>query len=328
MPDGLIDVHAHVVLEGVFGAAGHYGPELTEDADGTPLFRAGDYVLHGVRYRDSVFMDTEVRIAAMDEAGIAVQVLSPNPITLFHSIEPELAIPFCQRHNELLADLVAEHPARLQGFAALPMQDLDAAIVELERATDELGLLAPYIGSDFGRQLDDPTLDDFYAAVVARDVPLFIHPAPSGSDGGRRDARLGRWDLELIVGFAYDETIAALTLVYGGVLERHPALDVCLSHGAGALTSIYGRALAGANRPWASDSLRREGAFAELVRRLWFDVHVKSGPAQDALIALASPDRLVYGTNFGGWDQPSAGERHNIELPRGLNDNARRLLRI
>ena len=66
----VIDFHAHVVLEETFGAAAEHGPELTVAEDGRPLFRAGGYRLHGVRYRGSPFMDVEVRLAAMDRAGI------------------------------------------------------------------------------------------------------------------------------------------------------------------------------------------------------------------------------------------------------------------
>ena len=91
----IIDFHAHVVLEETFGAAGEHGPELTIAEDGRPLFRAGGYRLHGVRYRGSPFMDAEVRLAAMDRAGIDCQVLSPNPLTYFHFIDVPSAVAFC-----------------------------------------------------------------------------------------------------------------------------------------------------------------------------------------------------------------------------------------
>ena len=72
-----IDVHAHAVLEQTMGAAGSYGPELGYEEK--PRFRVGNYELHGVRYRGSPFMEVDLRIAAMDRAGIDFQLLSPNP---------------------------------------------------------------------------------------------------------------------------------------------------------------------------------------------------------------------------------------------------------
>ncbi|MEZ5268432.1 MAG: hypothetical protein R2789_07675 [Microthrixaceae bacterium] len=69
----MIDLHAHVVLEGVLGRAGcSYGPELVDDPE-CPTFRVGDYTLEGVRYRQSPFMDLELRLQAMDAMGISRQ---------------------------------------------------------------------------------------------------------------------------------------------------------------------------------------------------------------------------------------------------------------
>jgi len=324
MMDDVIDIHAHVVLEATMGTAGAYGPELV-DGD-PPRFRAGDYVLHGVRYRGSPFMDPEVRLARMDEAGIDHQVLSPNPLTYFHDIPASDAIAFCRRHNDELAALVADRP-RLHGLAALPLQDADAAIDELRRATQDLGLLGAYVGTQAGgRELDDPAFDPLYEAFVALDAPLFLHPAPDGIDRPVKDPRLGRWDLELVIGFAYDETIAVATLIYGGVLQRHPTLDVCISHGGGASPYLYGRLSAAARgRPWSPDWLREDGAFDRLLRRIWFDCHVHDERAFALLVQAVGTERLVFGTNFGGWDQ--GGGLDLGEHRDAVRSATRRLLR-
>src|SRR4051794_34120639 len=125
MPAGtqVIDVHAHVVLEGSLGAAGAAGPELGE-RDGVPFYRVGDYVLNGVPYRGSPFMDVDVRLRAMDAHGIDRQMLSPNPLTYFTNLDADVAVTYCRRHNDELAQLVGAHPDRLLGAAQLPMQDV------------------------------------------------------------------------------------------------------------------------------------------------------------------------------------------------------------
>ena len=116
----MIDLHAHVVLDSVLGAAGHLGPELDDGDQATgrpPCFRVGSYTLVGVRYRDSPFMDLDRRLDAMDEAGIDLQVLSPNPLTYFSHVETEWADRFCRRHDDELAALVgpsARPPPRLR----------------------------------------------------------------------------------------------------------------------------------------------------------------------------------------------------------------------
>jgi aminocarboxymuconate-semialdehyde decarboxylase len=321
-----IDVHAHAVLEATLDAAGALGPELGEDGGG-PWFRVGEYRLEGVRYRGSAFMDVDLRLAGMQAAGIDFQVLSPNPLTYFHHVPAAPAQAYCRRHNDALADLVRAHPERLAGLAALPMQEPRAAAEELERAVRELGLLGACVGTDFGIALDAPSLDDFYATLTRLDVPLFLHPAPDGIDGPLRDARLRRFDLELTAGFAAEETLAVATLIYGGVLDRHPRLDVCVSHGGGATAFLCGRlAAAGAHRRWAPQALRAEGAFERRLRRLWFDDHVHDPRALALLVQVVGADRLVMGTNFAGWDQAATVRADAADGVRA--DNARRLLRL
>ncbi len=328
----MIDLHAHVVLEQALGAAGVHGPELDEGDLGTgrpPCFRVGGYVLEGVRYRGTAFMDVDRRIERMDALGIDLQVLSPNPLTFFHHIEADDAVAFCRAHNDGMAELVGGHPTRLRGLAQLPLQDPRRATDELRRAVAELGLIGAYIGTDVGRPLDDPALDAVYEACCALDVPVFVHPAPGGIDRPRRDDRLARFDADLWLGFAYEEALAVATLVLGGVLTRHPNLDICLSHGGGATSWLAERmAHAARTRAWAGDDLRRDGAVESLLGRLWWDAHVGGPTALAALLASFGPDRLVAGTNLAGWDEgaePSGGDR---ALAATMDRNARRLLRL
>ena len=320
----MIDVHAHTVLPGVMGCAGHYGPELGIGPEGRPRFRVGDYVLDGVNYAGTPFMDPDARLRLNDHLGIELQVLSPNPITYFHHIEAAIAADFCRWHNDELATLAAGHPDRLRGFAQLPMQDLAAAVSELRRAVADLGLVGAYIGTDFGTDFDDKRLDELWETAVELDVPIFIHPAPWGIDGPLRDARIRKYDLDLSLGFLFDETLAVACLVYGGVLDRHPGLDICLSHGGGACAYMVGRLdHQGRNRPWARP---HPVNFAAGLRRLWYDNHVHDDEALALLESKVGRDRLVVGTNLAGWDAPN--EPGQIPFVGAYDDNARRLLRL
>lgn len=319
----MIDVHAHIVLEGTLGCAGHYGPELGVGPEGRPRFRVGDFVLDGVNYRNSPFMDVDLRLALNDRLGIEVQILSPNPLTYFHHIEADVAATYCRWHNDEMAAIVARHPDRFGGFAQLPMQDIDAAVAEFRRAVDDLGLRGAYIGTDFGVTFDSPRLDALWETAVELDVPVFIHPAPSGIDGPLRDPRLRNFDLDLSLGFLYEETLAVTHLVYGRVLERHPRLDVCLSHGGGAAAFMRGRLeLQGRSRPWARE---QPIDFTAALRRMWFDQHVHDDLALELLTAVVGADRLVLGTNLAGWDAPTTPAE--MAYRPEYDDNARRLLR-
>jgi aminocarboxymuconate-semialdehyde decarboxylase len=310
----------------VLGAAGLDGPELGGSEE-DPWFRVGAFTLHGVRYRGAAIMETDVRLRAMDVAGINFQVVSPNPLSYLYDIDLYGARSYCRVHNDAVSTIVREHPSRLGGLATLPMQNVQIAIEELRRSVLELGLLGASVGTDLGVALDAPELDPLYEAVAALDVPLFLHPAPPSMGATIRDARLSRFDLDLTVGFAYEETLAAVTLVAGGVLDRHPTLDVCLSHGGGTTAFLLEKlSLAASRRAWSPPWLRADGAFQERVRRIWFDSLVHGDASLDALRRSVGTQRLVLGTNFGGWDQRS------LALASGvldeLSENAVRLLRL
>lgn len=314
----VVDLHAHVVLADAFEAAGPYGPFHGDDADGAEFFRVGGYTMKPIPYRSSVFMDVERRLDAMDRIGIDLQMLSPNPLTFFGGVEAGPAIDFARATNDAMAALVTEHPDRLLGSAQLPLQEPDAAIAELDRAIGELGLVAGYVGTDYGIAFDDPRLDDFYDRVVELDIPLFVHGVTNDGRGPAPDKRLRRFGLDLIVGYTYEETLAAASLVLGGVLDRHPGLDVCLSHGGGAIAFLAQR----------FDSMAAfrgvESDFAASLRRLWFDSHLEPGPARHLVVDTVGVDRMVYGTNFGGWDTPTTTD----DFDASLTPNAHRLLRL
>ena len=324
----LIDVHAHVVLEGTMGGAGPAcGPEIGVHADGTPWFRVGDYRLDGVPYRGSLFMEVSQRLDAMDEAGIAVQALSPNPLTYLHFIPAANARDYCRRHNEDLAEIVRSHPRRFVGFATLPMQDIEASVDELARCVNDLCLVGAYVGTDFGVHVDDPRLDALYETCVALDVPLFFHPAPSGLDGPLRDSRLRRFDLDLVLEFSYEEVVTVAMLVLGGVTRRFPTLDICISHGGGSTPMHLAklRKLAETRRA-VPDWAREPGAFDNAFERLWFDCHVSGSAEFDFAVQQLGTAHLVYGTNFGGWDRGTAPDVSALEDT--MNGNARNLLRL
>tara|TARA_B100001123_G_scaffold104389_1_gene121017 strand:- start:6544 stop:7521 length:978 start_codon:yes stop_codon:yes gene_type:complete len=322
----VIDIHAHIVFSETLNLLGDIGPEIG-GTKANPWFRAGEYKLEGVRYENTPFMDVALRLRAMEEMGIDYQVLSPNPITYFHFIDAKKANKFCNIHNDAMARTVSENSKSLGGFASLPMQDTKKAIKELERSVKSLGLLGGYIGTDFPLGLESPEMDQFYAACVDLDVPLFIHPAPQGVNGPFCDKRLDNFSLDLTIGFANDETSAIGRLIFGGVLRKHPDLDICISHGGGNIVYLAGRlSKAAEKRATSPEWIREEGAFKKYLKMLWFDNHVHQEESLKLLDSIVGRDRQVLGTNFLGWDQP---DKNNLSsIPTYLAENARNLLRL
>ena len=298
-----VDVHAHVLFPQVMGLCGAAGPEMGE-RDGVPYFRSGEYVLTAVRFTGSPFSDLGLRLAAMDRLGIDHQLLSPNPLTYFYAQPVDAAAAFCAAQNDAMAAAVRAHPARFSGLAQLPMQSPAHAVAELERAVRTLGLVGSYVGSDLaGRALSDPALDPVWTAHEALGVPVVVHPAPPDCERPR-DVQLGarRWDLDIVIGFAADETAAVAHLLFGGVLDRHPRLRVHVPHGGGTAPYLKGRMrTALARRPWAKGLLERP--FDDQWSQLGFDCLAGTDEAMRFVIDAEGADRVMLGTNFAGWDQ-------------------------
>lgn len=324
MAPDIIDVHAHVVFETLNGTAGVHGPEAGVDESGSLFFRIGKYTMTPISYQDTVFTDLKLRLSHLDRLGIGIQALSPNPLTFFHGIEPLIAADFCQRHNQLMAQSVAEAPNRLVGLAALPMQDVSAACNELQRSVGTLGLKGAMIGTDFPQGFACPSLDPLYRKLVDLDVPLFIHASSTDGSGGLKDDRLTLHNFSLSLGYAQEEALAVAQILLGGVLDRHPTIDICISHGGGTVAFLAEKIdqLAQVD-PAVSNGVRQNGFVHEL-QRLWFDTHVKGEVAAAALRHYAAGDKLVLGTNLGGFDTPDALAPDASRL----SANAKKLLRL
>ena len=325
---GLIDAHAHVVLDATMGAAGAAcGPELGYHPDGTPWFRVGDWRLDGVRYEGSPFMDIDRRLDEMAVAGISAQLLSPNPLTYLHFIPAPEAIAYCRRHNDELAEIVRAHATKLGAFAALPMQDPVAAVEEIAALGGGSRLARPLHRDRPGPAARRSRSRRRLRCLGRARLPMMLHPQPSGLDGPLRDQRMRRFDLDLVVEFSYEELIAVATVILGGVLRRHPRLDVCVSHAGGSTPMHLAKLEKLAERRAASPEwLREPGVFRSQLANIWFDLHVTGGSERAFAVSQLGTDRLVFGTNFAGWDGGSAAAAG--ELTDVLNHNAAQLFRL
>jgi aminocarboxymuconate-semialdehyde decarboxylase len=204
------------------------------------------------------------------------------------------------------------------------MQEVSAACEELERAVSTLGLKGAMIGTDIPQGFACQSLDPFYQKLTDLDVPLFIHASSTDGVNGLKDDRLSLHNFSLSLGYAQEETLAVAQLLLGGVLDRHPALDICISHGGGTAAFLAEKIdqLAQID-PAASEGVKQNG-FGHELKKLWFDTHVKGEVAATALRHYAHEEKLVLGTNLGGFDTPEALRADAVSL----SQNARRLLRL
>jgi 2,3-dihydroxybenzoate decarboxylase len=172
----------------------------------------------------------------MDAHGIAYALLSLNSPAIQAIPDRSRAIAMARRANDVLAEAIARKPARLGGFAALPLQDPDAAAEELTRAVTELGLKGALANgfsqvgsSDDVVYYDHPAYEPFWRRVAELDVPFYLHPRePLPS---REPIYEGHpWLLGPVWAFAAETAVHALRLMCSGLFDRHPRLTMILGH--------------------------------------------------------------------------------------------------
>lgn len=171
----------------------------------------------------------EVRLRAMDEAGIDIQVLSLT-VPGLERVSPSDAIPLARDINDEMAGVVRASNGRYAGFAALPTMDPAAAADELERAVSKLGLKGAMLNGQPGDGfLDETRYWEIFARAEALGVPLYLHPSQPMPE--TMYAYAGRPELVGPVwSFTVDLATQALRLVFAGVFDRYPGLTILLGH--------------------------------------------------------------------------------------------------
>lgn len=207
-------------------------------------------------------------------------------------------------------------------MATVPLQSPGAA-AELVYAVEQLGMAGAEIGTDTGAgNLDDDSLEPFWAAAEGLRCLVLIHP--SASQRVALPYRLGNF-----VGNPSDTTLAAARLMFGGVLDRHPDLRICLVHGGGFLPYQLGRLERGF-RVYGGDRIKTSPV--ELARRLYYDTVLHSPARVRTLADIVGVNRVVLGSDYpfdmGEPDpQSSITGLHDHERPLVARKTAERLLR-
>jgi 2,3-dihydroxybenzoate decarboxylase len=277
------------------------------------------------------------RLEQMDQWGTEFSILSLNSPAVQAIPDAARALTVAKRANDVLAEQVARHPKRFGGFAALPMQDPQAAARELERCVRELGFHGFLVNgfSQVGSEdnvvyYDAPQFGDFWQAAAALGKPFYMHP---------RDPLLSRepiyegahWLTGPTWAFAAETSIHALRLMSSGMFDRHPALQMILGHfGEGIPFNI-----------WRVDHILRKGRRGMPCERqigdyLRSNVHITTSgnfrtPTLLSTMLEVGSDRIMYSVDYpfekhedaARWfDSCEISENDRVKIGR---DNARRL---
>jgi aminocarboxymuconate-semialdehyde decarboxylase len=240
------------------------------------------------------------------------------------------AAAWSRAQNEALALTLREAGGRHRGLATVPMQAPKVAADEVRVAVRDLGLCGAMIDPHvLSGPLGDRDLDPFWAAAADLAAPVVLHPYALEAV-----ERFGRHYLHNLVGYPFETTLAAASLVLGGTLDRFPSLDVVLVHGGGFLPYHIGRFDRG---HVARPEVRADGAGrpSGYLRRFHYDSLVQHAPALAYLVRTVGADRVLLGSDHPFWvgdPEPLAVVREAglspAEQALVLGANAARLFRL
>jgi aminocarboxymuconate-semialdehyde decarboxylase len=289
-----IDIHNHIVPENFPAYAGK-GRDVPWPSMAEAHACHRHVMISGKVYRTVSDGSWSVprRIEAMGEMRVARQVLSPMPELLSYWLPLEDAQVLIRYLNEQIAGMVALAPDRFTGLGAVPLQDMDSALRELEFVLKSLKFAGVEIASHVnGVSIGDARFEPFFAAAEKMGAAIFVHALrPAGQD------RIVGPFAEQAVCFPGDIALAAASMITGGIGARHPNLRIAFSHGGGALGMLLPRLVhAWQVTPKAKEALVESPAAT--ARRFFYDALVFEPKAVRFVIDSFGSSQVCVGSDY------------------------------
>ena len=236
----------------------------------------------------------EQRILDMDSMGIDVQVVSSNVSFYMYDADVSTTTAIARDCNNEIGEMIQEYPGRFSGLATLPMQDVPAAIAELERCMNQLDFKGAQINDHInGKTFDDPVFLPFWKAAEELGAVILTHQAGKTTVSARTE----KYHLPNSIGNLADRTVTFASLVFSGIMDKYPDLRICLAHGGGYTCFGIGRM----DRGW---QVRKEARLnisrppSTYLNAFYYDCITHSEPALRMLIDTVGIDRVVLGTDY------------------------------
>jgi aminocarboxymuconate-semialdehyde decarboxylase len=289
-----IDIHNHIVPERFPAYAGK-GRDVPWPSMAEAHACHKHVMISGKVYRTVSDGSWSVprRIEDMGAMRVTRQALSPMPELLSYWLPLEDAKALIRYLNEQIAEMIALAPTRFVGLGAVPLQDVDSAILELDFVLKKLNFSGVEIASHVnGVSIGDPRFEPFFAAAEKAGAAIFVHALrPAGQD------RIVGAFPEQAVCFPGDIALAAASMITGGIAARHPRLRIAFSHGGGGLSLLLPRLVYAWNAiPKAKESLAESPAV--YARRFFYDALVFNPASVKFVVDSFGSAQVCVGSDY------------------------------
>lgn len=271
----------------------------------------------------------EMRFKEMRAAKVDRQVISVGPPGV-DRLDRQTAIEEARKCNDEIARVVQKYNDRLDGMAILPLQDIEESLLELERATSDLGLKGVMINSNINwKPLDSPEFFPLYDMASKIGIPIHIHPTvPVCTD------LQNEYALFTVVGFLFDSSLAVMRLILSGILDKFPNTKFIISHLGSLLPYIKQRL----DDQWESFPPPLRGAItvapSNYLKRFYVDTVNNYPPAYAIAKEIFGSERILFGTDYpfldssGGSNCVENLDYSEQEKRRVFSENARKLFNL
>jgi len=320
-----IDIHAHAFPEVFLRKIAAYYPETVKLREPA---REDERLVAYWAGAPLPAWDSERRLREMERDRVAVEILSAPTI---YSRLDEHTVELCALLNDFQAEAVAACPERFRSFLHLPVHDVDAVARELARWQGHPEIAGVVFGSNMGgRYPGEAIFERVWETIHEAKLPVFIHPVTPGACFGPA--------VPTIVLFPCDTTVAAASMIYGGLFERYADLRVILSHYGGTLPFLARRLDMAIDIPGFPPGHGQDlpSLPSSYVSRFYLDAAQGfHRPAFECARSLVGIERMLYGSDHfftaSTWRQRLNEFIDELELSADdrralLEGNARRLL--
>lgn len=311
----VIDVHTHM-----------YSPGWMKQVDAAkdPNFHLGPSKNRELVYRGEfigaivpAMLDYDIRLKAMDEAGVDIAVISLTAPNVYWGTRKQSAAA-ARAINDDYRDAEQKHDGRIRWFASLPWQNADDSIEELKRAKKNGALGICMLTNILGHALTEEQYRPIWREIEAMQLPVFVHPTLPFVDGmGLKGYGLGN-----TIGFTTETSLCFARMILDGFLDDFPHLNLIACHGGGELPYLIARF----DRMWEKSRGPRkiETPPSTYLSRLWYDSIVYDQKTMNFLIESVGADRVMYGSDypFSIGDMPGVLKRVDALAP-GARDAVR-----